>query len=637
MLSFTIAHAENPLAKPAVEQRPFAGNFVGENISLDMNYDAAQEAYTGWLTFKGNRYACGGWVNNSQLSGQFVADGQKYPFSIGINGNDITITSAGQNYPLKRQGVLAPPGGGNPLGGGGAAPNPLGGGAPVNPNPAPPVDANAVGGIGIRFEQNADGELVIAAVLPGSPAANAGLKAGLYLMAVDGKSVEKLAPEQLRAMVMGPVGSKLTLTVEDENDKQQDVVLARADIAALMGGNQPQPGPGPQPGPVGPGPAPAPGPQPGPFGPGGNNDAAPAWLKPGVRLTFWSGSASIPGATTVLAPDDQGNWTTPDGRRWSEQNNPGSGGYGYQQLTVASVNNGTAVVDAKNYLINPENQNVTLISATGYVLPVNNGGDYWMDPRQLAQMQNGPGGVVRVWRGPYKLQNQTFNVVRIITKVDTGWTQSTYDSQTGLMISTGSSTMGQGQMIAGPNGTSTWGGQTNNITQGFFVNMRQVTLPWIGQQGPREVAQLRGMEFGGTYVTEIPQVPSMKCGFSMRWEIGKIDAYSVTFRQTTAIDYGNGGQPQPNVADRAGSLANMWIDPQILGKVQQGQVLDEDPYTKHRLSVAGVQNGSVIFADQSPAEQSAASYDMRTGLINGMQVKQTVGIGSTTISLQRTR
>jgi hypothetical protein len=197
--------------------------------------------------------------------------------------------------------------------------------------------------------------------------------------------------------------------------------------------------------------------------------------------------------------------------------------------------------------------------------------------------------------------------------------------------------MGQAQMLPGPNGQSTVGGATNNITQGFFVNLRQLTIPWIGQRGTPDLAQLRGMEFGGSYVTEVPQIPTVQWGFGMRWEIGKIDEWGVQFRQTSAIDYRTGAQPQPSVVDRAGSLSNLWIDPQILGKLQQGQVLDEDPYTKKRLAVAGVQNGSVLFSEENAAEQAIASYDQRSGLINGMQVKQKMGLGVNTISLQRTK
>src|SRR4051812_33902745 len=71
------AAGSNPLAPRSAPQRPFAGSFTGDKISLDLNYDERQEAYTGWLTFNGARYACGGVVQNSQLVGKFVANRQE--------------------------------------------------------------------------------------------------------------------------------------------------------------------------------------------------------------------------------------------------------------------------------------------------------------------------------------------------------------------------------------------------------------------------------------------------------------------------------------------------------------------------------------------------------------------------------
>ncbi len=485
----SVGHAQNPLGqrepaagggnplapRPAV-QKPFAGTFVGDKISLELNYDERQEAYTGWLTFNGNRFACGGFVENSQLAGKFVANGQQYPFSLGINGDGATLTSEGQNYQLKKQGGAQPPanplaGGNNPLGGGGPPINPQPGPGP-QPQPGPGVPAG-VGGVGIAFRQNNDGDWIVEQIRPGSPAAKAGLKPGGSLVAVDGKSVENLNLDQVRQLVTGRIGTQVKLTIET-TDEVMDVLLIRADLGGgPPPGQNPQPGPGPQPGPV-------PGPNPGPVGPGGqlppnfpgqpqNNGQAAAWVKPGVRLTFWSGSATISGAATVLVPDDEGNWKTPDGRKYSAQENPGAGGAGYMQLTIASVNNGQAVVDARNFLINPENQAVTSINSTGYVVPAGQGGEYWGDPRAMAQLQAGnQGSGVRIFKGPYTLGQKQYNVVRVTTQTQTGYTQYTYDLDTGIMVSMGSCSVGQSQMIPGAaGGQSTVGGRAPTSRRAF--------------------------------------------------------------------------------------------------------------------------------------------------------------------------
>ncbi len=622
----SISLAQNPLGRPeAVEQHPFAGVFTGDKIALDLNYDNAQQAYTGWLTFQGKKYACGGIVDNSQLVGKFVADGKPYPFSVGIDGNGITLSSDGQNYPLKRQ--AAPADGGNPLaGGGGAAPNPLaggGGGFPAGGGNRPALAPAGNGGVGMKFQPNQDGDLVIVGVMPGGPAEKAGIKAGTYLVEIDGKSTENLPPEKVRDLLSGPIGSKVKLTIDTETDSH-DFLVTRGD---LSGGNAPQPGPGPGPGPIG------------PFGPGNqpNNVAGPAWMKPGVRLTFWGGSALIPGVNTVLVPDDNGDWKTPDGRSFKPADNPGGGGMGYQQLTVANVVNGTAIVDARNFLLNPQTQACTSIGAGGYILPVNNGGDYWGDPQQLKQMRAGTNGPVRVFRGPYKLGDKTYDVVRITTKVDGGYTQTTYDTDSGIVLSLGSCTTGAAQMTPGPNGAGGMGDGNTHMVQCFFVGMRQTELPWTGQRATPDLAQLKQLDFAGSYSTAVQMAGTITWPYTSHWDIGKLDEFSVQMKQTFAIDYRNGQPPQPQTSDRAGSLTCVWVDPRILGKLQQGQVIDEDPITKMKLSVAGVQNGSVVFVERSQVETTSVAYDQRSGQISGIQMQQQNGPGTTTITLQRTK
>jgi len=341
----------------------------------------------------------------------------------------------------------------------------------------------------------------------------------------------------------------------------------------------------------------------------------------------------------VLVPDDNGNWVTPDGRKFSEKENAGAAGAGYTQLTIASINNGQAVVDARTFLINPENQAVTNITSSGFVVPANQGGEYWGDPRAMAQLQPGnQGNGLRVFKGPYTLGQKQYNVVRLTTRTQSGYSQYTYDLDTGIMISMGTSAIGQTQMLPGvAGGDSTVGGANTSITQAFFVGMRKVNLPWIGQRGTADVTNLRQLEYTGTYNSAVANAGEVNWGFGLRWDINKIDEWSASMRQSTAIDYKNGAQPQPDVSDRTGSLATLWIDPQILGRLQQGQVIDDDPYTKKKLSVAGNQNGSLAISEQGPTETTIAFYDQRSGMLSAYQMQTQLGLGRTTISLQRSR
>lgn len=69
------------------------------------------------------------------------------------------------------------------------------------------------GGVGLRLGDK-EGRVQIVEVLPGTPAANAGLRVGDTLTHVDGTPVSGLTPDILTERLRGPVGSQVALIVE---------------------------------------------------------------------------------------------------------------------------------------------------------------------------------------------------------------------------------------------------------------------------------------------------------------------------------------------------------------------------------------------------------------------------------------
>jgi len=83
-------------------------------------------------------------------------------------------------------------------------------------------------GIGIRFGTNERGFFVVE-VFDGSPAAEAGMKEGDYIVAVDGESTAGLASSELVSRITGPAGTKVTVTVERRGERR-DLVMERRTI-----------------------------------------------------------------------------------------------------------------------------------------------------------------------------------------------------------------------------------------------------------------------------------------------------------------------------------------------------------------------------------------------------------------------
>ncbi len=86
-------------------------------------------------------------------------------------------------------------------------------------------------GIGARVEQAENGGVRLIQVFPGSPAEKAGLQDGDIIIAVDGQDITGLTLLEQVALIRGPAGSKVTLTIVREGVRDPfDVVVTRGRI-----------------------------------------------------------------------------------------------------------------------------------------------------------------------------------------------------------------------------------------------------------------------------------------------------------------------------------------------------------------------------------------------------------------------
>ena len=83
-------------------------------------------------------------------------------------------------------------------------------------------------GVGIRLEDR-DREVVVASPIGGSPAAEAGVRPGDVVVAVDGKSVREQDTSEVVEKIKGPEGTEVELTVR-RGGKERDFTLERTRI-----------------------------------------------------------------------------------------------------------------------------------------------------------------------------------------------------------------------------------------------------------------------------------------------------------------------------------------------------------------------------------------------------------------------
>lgn len=88
------------------------------------------------------------------------------------------------------------------------------------------------GGIGVEFDMDKDRHLVIVSILPGTPAARAGLKSGDIIVQIDNKDATQISLENAAKQLRGNVGSTVAIKVwRQQENKYLPVNLKREQIS----------------------------------------------------------------------------------------------------------------------------------------------------------------------------------------------------------------------------------------------------------------------------------------------------------------------------------------------------------------------------------------------------------------------
>jgi hypothetical protein len=472
----------------------------------------------------------------------------------------------------------------------------------------PPTQLPPVGGIGIRLLISKDNGFGIAEVVSGSPAEKAGLHAGDVIKAVDGTP----PVGDVSARIRGPIGTDVTITVSRDG-KSFDFTCHRAALGnAAAPPNAPPPVQPPA----------------GNLPPGLAAGQAPAWLKPGVRLTYYLSSSLIQGGFTEVVRNDKGEIVDRNsGRRYDEIQQNGVTAYTFLKLDVAAVRDNAVALDDHAYTFDINHQFFLAPIMTGEVASPGRGGDTWIDPRILGQQPDTNTDASIIYRQDYVLAGKTYHAIAFSLRTSTSWNYALYDLDTGLLLHSSSASKGSGHLVR--NGDAIQQGDKDTIlTQSTFVSLRQTHLPWANSPLPKAADAdrftyqgNRVINFNGVVTTiplaadflphdRAPELVPMKVNVA-EYALGPSAApLRSTFERVAAPD----------------EMLPMFIDPGQLERLQQGQEIDRDPETKYVVSVTFVgksAHGRDIVAitesagDENPSTQFV--YDKANGAAIAVQ------------------
>ena len=382
--------------------------------------------------------------------------------------------------------------------------------------------------------------------------------------------------------------------------------------------------------------------------PGAATTPAPEWVKPGVRITIWGGSATYIGGgnmTTAVA-DPNGDLVDANGKRYRQSTAGASGtnggaGAGFFVVDVTSVSPNAVTIDVRNYGGDGQVHQPQLMTIMSQV--VNPGScEWWIHPDLLAKVQPGGDGILQVLKGGWALpNNKKYQAVVFKTQSSNSKGNMVYDARTGVTLGmsqlfTGTSTHNQYDPATGQTNRATSNNKTMNNT--YLLGIRHVQLPWsnstlpAASSIPRQYRGQSGME-PNTY--GIPGMPVSDTVQVTRQGLGWIE----TGTTRTMGDQRFPGLPRVTAVHQVGGYL---MDPQALRTLRQGQSIDRDPYTGNRIYVEYVgqaNNGQTVVCIREETGGGAMrwAYDLRTGVLHSASHATFMpeGMGSSVVHVER--
>lgn len=329
--------------------------------------------------------------------------------------------------------------------------------------------------------------------------------------------------------------------------------------------------------------------------PGVRQAPAPDWLRPGLRVTYYTQNAIFADSADDPAPS----------------------GAGFLQYDLVSLDADAAITSLKYFLAGDRSGYSPGFVAPSYGLP--GVGDYWIAPQALARAEEAATPDLFVGRMPTEAAGQQFNAVRFQTSVRGGEYVWMFDEVSGLLL------FHRYRIFDGF-------GKTSQAGQIMLAGLRSIDLPWQAAAVPLWVQPGVGMRFDGAYtvdvggsLTPMPYVVDIA--------IQEVHPGWATYLTTDSL-YGRVNSSAVRVNGAAQLHDALWLPRAALARLEPGQMLDTDPFTGVSLQVAEANRRYVTLEETGTLHVNRATYDRRNGQLVAVSSQKQTGVALVTIELE---
>ena len=322
--------------------------------------------------------------------------------------------------------------------------------------------------------------------------------------------------------------------------------------------------------------------------------AAPAWLQPGLRVTYYAQNAIF--AETA---DD-----------------PAPSGAGFLQYDLVALDAGAAITSLKYFLAGDGGGFSPGFVTPSYGLP--GVGDYWIAPQALARAEEAANPDLFVGRMPTTAAGREYNAVRFQVSAQGAEYVWMFDEASGLLL------FHRYRIFDGA-------GESAQAGQIMLAGLRYIELPWQDAAVPQWVQPGVGLHYDGAYTVEVAGgVTPMP--YAVDIAIQEVHPGWAAYLMSDSL-YGRTSSSGMRVNGVAQLHDALWLPRAGLANLAPGQVLDVDPFTQVSLQVADVDGRFITLEETGSLHNSRITYDRRTGRLAAMSTQRQAGLAVIAIEL----